>query len=241
MNIKELFLDAVKYAASDWTKFILLGILFVSVDLLDRTTTEDIIPFNLWLVLMGILVIVFFIQAGYVFRIIETSAIDESDELPPFNNIKDLFKHGVKDSAVVMCYIIFPVALLALSTGITIAYINTDIPLKFPIIITLIFGIISVIFFIFMQAAILNMVHNHGKIRSAFNFKQIYGKIREIGVKKFLIVCLLTGIIFLIIEPFLLDDLRGSLDFYGGTILEFIVAPYLAILTSRFLGTMARH
>lgn len=240
MKTKDLFLDAIKYAASDWTKFIVLGILFVSVDLLDRTTTENFLPIEVWLGLIVLLIIIFFIQAGYVFRVIETSAIDGLNKLPPFNHVRDLFIHGVKDTSVVVCYMIFPVALLAFSTGIFIAYMNTDIPLKLPAIVTLIFGLVSIIFFILMQAAILNMVHNHGRFRSAFNFIQIFKKIREVGLKKFLIVCLLTGIIFLIIEPFILDDLRISMDIIGGTIVEFIVAPYLAILTSRFLGTMDR-
>ena len=92
-----------------------------------------------------------------------------------------------------------------------------------------------------MQGAILNMVHANGKLRAAFSFSEILNRIKEVGIKKFLIVCCLTGLIFLIVEPFVLDEFMHSLDLVGGSILELIVAPYLAILTSRFLGTMDRY
>lgn len=240
MLIKELFLEASKYAASDWKKFIFLGIMFVAIDLLDHQTVETLMPDYIWYVLIVLIIILFFISTGYLFRIIETS-IDGSDQLPPFNNLVQLFKHGVKDSAVVFIYMFIPLMLLVVSTGLILIYFGDNGSIKFPLEIILISIVLGIFLFILLQGAILNMGHNNGKFRAAFDFKSIVGKIRDVGLKKFLMVCFLTALIFLIVEPFILEDIRGSADSVGGTIIEMIAAPYLAILTSRFLGIMGRR
>jgi hypothetical protein len=240
MLIKELFLEASKYAASDWKKFIFLGIIFVAIDLLDHQTAETIMPDYVWYLLIVLIIILFFISTGYLFRIIETS-IDGSDQLPPFNNLLQLFKHGVKDSTVVFIYMFIPLMLLVVSTGLILIYFTENVSIKFPLEIILISIILGIFLFTLLQGAILNMAHNNGKFRAAFDFKSLIGKIRDVGIKKFLIVCFLTALIFLIVEPFILEDIRGSADSVGGTIIEMIAAPYLAILTSRFLGIMGRR
>ena len=240
MLIKELFLEASKYAASDWKKFIFLGIIFVAIDLLDHQTAETIMPDYVWYLLIVLIIILFFISTGYLFRIIETS-IDGSDQLPPFNNLLQLFKHGVKDSTVVFIYMFIPLMLLVVSTGLILIYFGDNGSIKFPLEIILISIILGIFLFTLLQGAILNMAHNNGKFRAAFDFKSLIGKIRDVGLKKFLIVCFLTALIFLIVEPFILEDIRGSADSVGGTIIEMIAAPYLAILTSRFLGIMGRR
>ncbi len=238
--LKELFLEASKYAASDWKKFIFLGIIFVAIDLLDHQTAETIMPDYVWYLLIVLIIILFFISTGYLFRIIETS-IDGSDQLPPFNNLLQLFKHGVKDSTVVFIYMFIPLMLLVVSTGLILIYFGDNGSIKFPLEIILISIILGIFLFTLLQGAILNMAHNNGKFRAAFDFKSLIGKIRDVGLKKFLIVCFLTALIFLIVEPFILEDIHGSADSVGGTIIEMIAAPYLAILTSRFLGIMGRR
>lgn len=240
MLIKELFLDASEYAASDWKKFIFLGIIFVAIDLLDRQTAKNIMPDIIWYLLIVLIIILFFVSTGYLFRIIETS-VDGSDKLPPFNNLLQLFKHGVKDSTVFFIYMFIPLTLLVFSTGLILLYFEDQSSMKFSLELILIAIILGIFLLILLQGAILNMAHNNGKFRAAFDFKSLMDKIRDVGIKKFLIVCFLTALIILIVEPFILEDIRGSADSIGGTIIEMIAAPYLAILTSRFLGIMGRY
>ncbi|PKL67596.1 MAG: hypothetical protein CVV28_04790 [Methanobacteriales archaeon HGW-Methanobacteriales-1] len=239
MRIKELFLDASKFAASDWTKFILLGIIFVDIDLLDQTT-EMLIPDSLNYILVVAFFILVFIEAGYLFRIIESS-VDGSDKLPPFSNLLQLFAHGLKDSLVVGTYMLIPALLFVISAGLTLISLEKDISVKFPLEVLLLSLVIGIIFFIILQAAILNMAHNKGKLKSAFDYKGLFRKIKNVGLKKFLVVCFLTALIFVILKPFIVDEIRGYMDPVGSTVLEMIIAPYLAILTSRFLGTMDRY
>ncbi len=239
MRIKELFLDASKFAASDWTKFILLGIIFVDIDLLDQTT-EMLMPDFLNYIFLVAFFILVFIEAGYLFRIIESS-VDGSDKLPPFSNLLQLFAHGLKDSLVVGTYMLIPAVLFVISAGLTLISLEDDISVKFPLEILLLSLVIGIVFFIILQAAILNMAHNKGKLKSAFDYKGIFRKIKNVGLKKFLVVCFLTALIFVILKPFVVDEIRGYMDPVGSTILEIIIAPYLAILTSRFLGTMDRY
>lgn len=239
MSIKELFLDASKFAASDWTKFILLGIIFVDIDLLDQTT-EMLMPDSLNYIFLVAFFILVFIEAGYLFRIIESS-VDGSDKLPPFSNLLQLFAHGVKDSLVVGSYMLIPAVLFVISAGLTLIYLGNDISVKFPLELFLLSLVTGIMFFIILQAAILNMAHNKGKLKSAFDYKGIFRKIKNVGLKKFLVVCFLTALIFVILKPFIVDEIRGYMDPIGSTIMEIIIAPYLAILTSRFLGTMDRY
>ncbi|MDO8870713.1 MAG: DUF4013 domain-containing protein [Methanobacteriaceae archaeon] len=239
MSIKELFLDASKFAASDWTKFILLGIIFVDIDLLDQTTDMLMPDFFNYIFLVAFFILVF-IEAGYLFRIIESS-VDGSDKLPPFSNLLQLFTHGLKDSLVVGSYMFIPAVLFVISAGLTLIYLGNDISVKFPLELFLLSLVIGIIFFIILQAAILNMAHNKGKLKSAFDYRGIFRKIKNVGLKKFLVVCFLTALIFVILKPFVVDEIRGYMDPIGSTILEMIIAPYLAILTSRFLGTMDRY
>lgn len=70
MLIKELFLEASKFAASDWKKFIFLGLIFVAVDLLDHQTAHTLMPDYIWYLLLILIFFLFFISTGYLFRII---------------------------------------------------------------------------------------------------------------------------------------------------------------------------
>lgn len=240
MSIRELFIDASKFAASDWTKFILLGIIFVDIDFLSRATSEIVMPDYLSYLLTIAFIFLIFIESGYLFRIIEAS-INGADNLPPYNKILQLFTHGVKDFTVVAIYMVIPFIVFLISILWILTGDKTGISLQTSLAVLIISIIIAIILFILLQAAILNMAHNNGSFKAAFAYKEIFQKINSIGLKKFLIVCFLTGIIFLIVEPFILDTLKGSMDSIGGTIMEMILAPYLAILTSRFLGTMDRY
>ena len=239
MNIKELFLDASKYATSNWTRYVLLGITFVFIDLLDDLDESMAIPPSILIFLLSLFVILVFIQAGYIFRIIETS-VEGSNKLPPFNRIKQLFFHGIKDSAVAMTYIFIPIILFLILLDPIMFYLGDNNSLDLTPIVIMIFISMLVVCFIFLQAAIINMAYHKGKIKAAFEFKGIIGQIKNMGLKKFLIVCFLTALIILILEPFIRDSVRSSLDLPSGTLIEILLAPYLSILTSRFLGRMGR-
>lgn len=240
MSIRELFVDASKFAASDWTKFILLGIIFVDIDFLNRATSEVVTPDYISYLLTLAFIFLIFIESGYLFRIIEAS-VNGADDLPPYSNLLQLFTHGLKDFTVVAIYMVIPFIVFLISILWILTGDVAGISLQTPLVVLTISIVIAIILFILLQAAILNMAHHNGSFKAAFDYKGIFQKIKNVGLKKFLIVCFLTGIIFIIVEPFILDTLKGSMDSIGGTLMEMILAPYLAILTSRFLGTMDRY
>ncbi len=243
MNLKEIFLDASKYAASDWTKFLFLGLLFIITDLIDRGTSdgllEGFLSLEIILILLILWLILLLVVAGYIFRIIEDS-IDGLDQLPSFKNIKQLFAHGLKESGVLAMYLAVPSILFYLFTGLDTDLLNPDFHVTMPILFRVVSLTLGATIFILLQGAILNMAHHHGRFISAFHFREIALRIKRVGISRFIVVCILTGIIIMILEPFVRDDLAHSLDYVGGTIIEFTLVPYLAILTSRFLGIMDR-
>lgn len=161
--------------------------------------------------------------------------------IPPFNNLLQLFKHRVKDSAIVFVYMFIPLSILVISTGLIFLYFGDNVSFTLPLEIFIISIMLGIFIFILLEGAVLNRAHNNGNFRAAFEFKSIMEKIRDVWPKKFLIVCFLTSLIFLVVKPFILEDIRGSMDSVGGKIVEIILAPYLAILTSRFLGIMGRQ
>jgi hypothetical protein len=238
MGIRELFIDASKYAASDWTKFLYLGILFIITDLIDRSSNDGLISLEILPILIIIWIFLLFVLTGYIFRIVEES-VDGSDTLPAFKNINQLFTHGVKDSVVVGIYLLVPSILLLLFRWLFIS-LNLDVDAMPIQLMALSFSLVTLMF-ILLQGAVLNMAHHQGKFRAAFYMREIFGRIKQLGLPKFIIVCIMTGTIFLILEPFITDDLAHSLDYVGGTIVELTLVPFLAILTSRFLGIMDRY
>jgi hypothetical protein len=239
MNIPEIFLDASRYAASDWTKYVYLGILFIITDLIDRSTSDGLISAEISIILLIVWIFLLFVVAGYIFRIIEDS-VDGQDKLPHFRNVKQLFAHGLKESWVVAIYLVVPSILFYLFTGFDTDLLNPHFDGVMPVRFLILSLVIGATIFILLQGAILNMAYHKGRFRAAFYFREIFSRVKTVGIPKFIMVCILTGIILMILEPFLRDDLAHSLDYVGGTIIEFTLIPYLTILTSRFLGIMGR-
>jgi hypothetical protein len=209
MNISDIISDSIRYPSSDWTKVIILGVIFLA----------------------SFLVIPIFLVIGYVFRIIKAT-IAGINELPEFDEIGDMFIDGLKVFAVGIVYaipvwILNYIFLLIYNPGINAAnaagsmgpaliwgLIAANIVL---IIIGLIVGLIAVM-------GIANMAYYDGELGAAFRFSEILDKISRIGWGKYLVtyivialigfivylVAAIVGIVLLIIGIFLTLPLAMS-------------------------------
>ena len=246
-NIKEILLDSIKYPF-DWKIFI-LGLIVVIY-----TIPLSISPFNLhngftYQFLFIALLINFFIS-GYLFKIIQHS-LENTKKLPNFSNWVNLFKNGFKVTLVGLIYSIPATLLLIVLTSSLLNFYSYR-----PDFIVFMIDAIghnnlySMVFFVYILyflilfpislIAIANMANNDGKLSYAFEFIDIFNKIKNIGWIKFyswyLLTCVINLLIFLIgllivillslIHIFPFEKLIDSL----------ILTPYVYIFLSRSIA-----
>ena len=239
MNLNEIIIDAMKYSASDLKMLLLLGLVLFIADFADSLSgageTTDILRFFLSVVV--ILLAIF--EAGYVFRIVEET-IHGSKKLPQFNNLKITFIHGLKETIVLIMYFSIPLLLFVLFfVEFLFSMDLDDVPGESAVLFLIILAI-TVIIYAFFPAVLLHRAHHNGDVRTSFDFKKIYHKIRNVGIKRLIIVYLGIFIVGTMVEVALSDSLANSVPIIGTFIPDLIIAPYILIFSARFLGLIDR-
>ncbi|UTB31836.1 MAG: DUF4013 domain-containing protein [Methanobacterium sp. ERen5] len=107
MKVRVIIKDSLKYPLSDYKKFLILGLIFIIIYILNFSAHHEKNVYLLVL-LIGIAFVVGFFVNGYIFRIIN-STFDGKDELPEFNNWQDMGVDGVK---VYLAYIVYLIPVL---------------------------------------------------------------------------------------------------------------------------------
>lgn len=229
MKVRRIIRDSLKYPLSDWKKFLILGIIFLIIYILNFTAHHGKNVYLLVL-LIGIAFVVGLFINGYIFRIIN-STFDGKDELPEFNNWRDMGLEGVK---VYLGYIVYllPVLLIiidfilffsgkASNLGLSAfdvipepnsvlwqginSVINSmlSIGIAYPQMYAYPVYSIGILYLIIMTPimlmAIANMVLDDGDLKSAYKIREIFEEISVIGWGNLIKWYILTGIIFLIL------------------------------------------
>lgn len=216
---------ALKYPLNNFKKVLILGILTI----------------------LSSLIIPGFLLLGYLFKIIK-STMEDSSELPDFNQWISLFMDGLKVFAVLFVYSFIPSVLIllgiwaALLPMLTVSragsLLNFFISQDLVGGITLIgLGLLIVISFL-VPIALANMVY-HNKLSAAFRLKEIIGKIKEIGGVDYLIwyvILLIVIWVVYFISSFLIFPL-----FIGIIIVPLIILPYLTIFFARSVALVYIH
>jgi hypothetical protein len=235
MSIKEMMVESLRYSTSDWKAVLRLGLLLVILDINDELSWAGDLADEISIVLNIVAVILFFLEAGYLFRILEET-IEGSKKLPKFNRILEMFIHGVKEVTISFAYFIIPIILFVLFFfNFMISMDMDDIHGEKALSFLIILALTSLIYILF-PAVLLNMGHNHGTIRSAFDFRKILRKIRVIGIKRLVFVYMGIFIIISLIKLFLDDGITTNIPFIGDLISNLIITPLIVIFTTRFLG-----
>lgn len=235
MEFKDLK-DALKYPFSKVKMILLLGLVLLWADLVNEVHGTDKFSVVLKLTLTLVAVVMSFLEAGYLFKVIEETTRG-SDSLPEFNQFKSIFIHGTKEIIVTMIYLSLPTLELGLSVYYFLSSVKThnlvDLNLGYAF---LVIGFSSILIIGFLlQVVILNMAHNHGSIRSAFNWGKIVEKMRNIGYKNLLLTYLLAFITFGSLIIFFSDNIK-NIPFIGILILMLFIEPYLLLFNIRLLG-----
>ena len=232
LKLKDILIDSLKYPLSDIKMILLLGIVLLIANVINEHISN--FAYNPLIISTSIILIFFFamLEAGYIFKVVEQT-VEGSNNLPKFTGLWSMFIHGIKETIVSLTYYILPVVVILIGGF----YLNSNAFLEQNLGMGLIIIGILLIFpmTFFLLPAILNMAHHNGKLRSAYNFKQIKEKIRNVGIKKLLIPYLVTAIILGSFYQYFAPEVR-SIPLIGSILSQMIITPYLIILTGRILG-----
>lgn len=237
MKIKDIIIDSLKYSASDLKILLLLGMVLVIADLGDELSfigeLSDIVKFMISVVV----VIIAIFEAGYVFRIIEET-VKGSNTLPRVNNFKVMFVHGLSEMFLILIYFVVPVLLvLVLFFNFIIMNDIDDVSFVSGMIFLIIIGFAVSIFMLF-PAVMLHRANDNCDLRSSFDLRAIYHKVRSVGLKRLIIVYFTIILIVAMVREILVPSMDGPIQLIIGIILDLLIAPYLLIFASRVLGLL---
>jgi hypothetical protein len=237
MKIKDIIIDSLKYSASNLKILLLLGMVLVIADLGNELSFLGDLSDTVKFIISVVVILIAIFEAGYVFRIIEET-IKGSNSLPKLNDFKRMFIHGLSEIILIIIYFAVPVALVMVL--FVYFFINNsieDLTLVSAMILFLIICFAGVILALF-PAVMLHRANNNADIRSSFDIRAIYHKIRKVGLKRLIIVYFTIIILVATIREVLVPSMDGTVPLIIGIISDLLIAPYLLIFTSRVLGLL---
>lgn len=229
MDIGDVVSDSLKYPSSNWSKVVILGVLF----------------------LISILIIPLFLALGYMFRVVKAT-LAGIDELPAFEEWGEMLVEGIKLFLVYLIYslpaiIIGIFSFISLWSSVSsITYITqasggTLTPEMFfsifsgTALVGLIFaGLYSLVIYPIMAVAVGNMAYYNGDFGAAFRFGEILSTISEIGwvdlIIWYIVVILVGGVIAFV------GSIIGIIPILGWIAILLIVYPYLYLFYARAIA-----
>ncbi len=245
METKDLFKNSLSYPLNDYKKLIILGVIFIIVNIYTIYNGMGGKNTILTTVLSIIGFIVGIISSGYLLSIIKNT-IDGSDIMPDFQ-IKENLILGIKNYILAFIYFIIPVAIVlvvAWATGLLGSILSVSDWTKIPEAtlntimasgsITLLVAI--VLFVIFGALEIIGecRLAESNSLSEGLNIKEVVSDISDIGLGNFVIWLVLFVIISLILA--IIYGFISIIPFIGLIISSIIVSPFIAIFTSRSMG-----
>ena len=217
-SITDIVVDGLKYPFNDVNKYLGFGVIQVimsalfmgafastgyyfiqayktsvsmGLDMMDLSVVSPaMIIVSAVLFVLGLIVFVYI--SGYEFN-------SKNNELPAFNDYVGILKDGLKMIAVKIAYAILPGILFLLGLMLSVndnvgAAVN--IIGSFILAIAIIFAIIVAFFLIMATARMVDM----GTLRSAFDFREIYELISNMGVVQYVGILIFLAIAIAIIN-----------------------------------------
>ncbi len=229
MDIGDVISDSLRYPSSDWSKVVILGVLF----------------------LISFLIIPIFLALGYIFRVIKAS-LAGLEELPAFGEWGEMFVEGIKLFLVYMIYSLPAIIIIIISfislwaslislTNITQASGNTVTPNMFlaltgssAIIGLIIAGLYILVIYPIMAVAIGNMAYYNGELGAAFRFDELLSIMSHIGWVDLIIWYIVIVMVGIAIG--LVVSIISIIPIIGWIILIFIIYPYFYLFYARAIA-----
>lgn len=269
-SITDCVVEGLKYPFRDIKKLLGFGVLFAVLNLISLYTNIknfdmfriiqnsgglssfklSMLPANDIYMIVGLAVaslIISLYVMGYQYDLIKFS-IDKKEGLPGFADVLNLFVKGIKCLIVGIAYNIIPAIVFVI--GVLLVSNSTGLLLW----VTLISSVLFIIAFFLQIMAINNMVA-YDSLKKAFDLREIFGNISNLGWGKYIGTVIFTWIVFIIIivaAGFVLSIL--SLAFVAAisnqalavsafiTVIEgLFVTSYVVVFYSRVCGSIYRE
>lgn len=224
MDIGDVISDSIKYPSKDWSKVIILGLLFI----------------------VSFLIIPLFLVYGYLFRVIKAS-LAGVEELPDFDDWGEMLVDGIKLFFVYIIYLL-PGIIIALYSLFTLIFtlssfnhLNPTATVTPTILYSLIGGgvlfgfvfslIYSLVVYPIMAVAIGNMAFYDGELGSAFRFGEIFSTISQIGWVDLIIWYI--AVILVSLAIIVIGTLIAIIPILGWFVLTLIIYPFMYLFYGR--------
>lgn len=235
--MKDVTIDSIRYSSSNWFKVVLLGLVVFMADISNEVTIH-VGALDLSYIVIGAGLILGIYQIGFLFRIIEETT-HCSDKMPKLDKLWDTFLHGIKETFITVIYFIIPFILVIIGAAMVDDFIGLTLP-EIDVAI-IIFGLfLASLTYLIYQATVLNMADHHGTIKSAFDFKRIFRKARDIGFTKLCFIYLLTVVLAFTVETTVHDAVVGNPFDLWSIVSALVIAPFILIFIARTLGLINR-
>jgi len=265
MNIREILYESAQYPFYGIKQFILLGfIILITVSVFGyygvlSSFLYSIVGVNYWFV-VGALILVasvlLLLEAGYAFRMVQNSI--NSVEVPPkFDNFSIMFRHGINETILISIYFSVPLLILYYILNYTLTPMPliilfhmmdylfsgwtgfmSSIPNQILVFVVTLVVILGFLLDMIFTVAIPHMASKGGTFREAFNFNEIFLKIRIIGFKRMLIAYFFVLLVIVVMGgPLLIKEL-SKWNVVGFILAEGLIAPYIIMLDSRFIALL---
>ncbi len=246
MKMREILLDSTKYPLLSLKPFFLIGLMILVSSFLFSQYFDFNIYFDNILGFFGLLIVILLVfliviiatilESGYTFKVVENSLMG-IEKPPEVNNFISMFKHGINEIIVGLIYFLIPLALLLVIIDTIFTQINFGLAILpenvaiYSLVPLIILGFISDIIF---MVAIPHMAFKGGAFKEAFRFREMFRKIRQIGLKKLVIgYCIvLLGTVATGLP--ILKEILESVNIFGFVTAELIIAPYFLMFAARF-------
>lgn len=276
-SITDVVKEGLKYPFNDGKKVLTLGAVFLASSLISllmdyfvfdslkviennapletfNALLGAIPPSNMALIVGSCIVtfILMLFASGYIYRVIKYG-IDSKYELPEFNDIAGIFKNGIKNVVVSIVYSILPGILFLLGLMLAVNESVGSSVNSIGVIILFVAIIFAIFVGLFEVMAMSNMIAKDD-LKAAFEFKEIWALIKNIGLGRFFGIMLFSIIAMMIVTvffEFIFGGVALGISMITGSamvlvlsrvILEsLLVNPYVSIVFGRIYGAIYRE
>ena len=238
-SFKELFNDAINFTFNKPIILLVLGLfLFVASVMTDIVKSFNNSNFILIMVLLIINIILAIYELGYAYLIFEKS-IEGFSTPPSLFNYKEILHHGIKDFVVVFIYVLLMVVIQTLIKFLQLPFLQ--LPFNyFSLFLEILSSFIGGICILFVYVTLINIAFNNGKLKSAFNFKEIFKIIYDVGLLRLIVVLFIIDLAdFLMIHS--INLFQDGIFFVMNLFVIFIVTPALLLFSERLIIISALH
>lgn len=234
MGIGDILSKSISYPFSDITKFLIIGIGVIIVDL--DTVFGELFGTESFMVILGFIIAVLFsiVMLGYSINVIK-KGIDNSNEIPDFDFANN-FVDGLKLMLIGFVYFIIPLIITlvllfvfgAIGSGLNQVVGSLGIWALIAVIIFIIFGIFAIV----AQA---RFAISHS-ISDALSIGEVFEDVKRIGILKIILFLIVVSILISVLA--LILAIITVIPVIGVMIIDLLLGGFIFLFLNYGIGLL---